>query len=129
VNTAKFLSKLVALVVIFGLIAAACSSDGTEESAPADNAADAPAADVAPADNGADAPAADVSLEDLEGEVNISGSSTVEPVSVRTAELFEDVAPGVVVNVDGPGTGGGRAGPSAGGWRGRCLSRADGPAR
>jgi phosphate transport system substrate-binding protein len=44
---------------------------------------------------------------DIEGEVDISGSSTVEPISIRVAELFEDVEPGVTVNVDGPGTGDG----------------------
>ncbi|MEQ8716621.1 MAG: substrate-binding domain-containing protein, partial [Acidimicrobiales bacterium] len=43
------------------------------------------------------------------GEVNISGSSTVEPISVRVAELLEDVAPGISVTVDGPGTGDGFA--------------------
>ena len=31
----------------------------------------------------------------------------MEPVSVRVAELFEDVAPGVFVDVEGPGTGDG----------------------
>ena len=41
------------------------------------------------------------------GTVNISGSSTVEPISIRVAELFEDVAPDVSVTVDGPGTGDG----------------------
>lgn len=41
------------------------------------------------------------------GSVTISGSSTVEPVSVRVAELFRDVAPDVSVTVDGPGTGDG----------------------
>lgn len=43
----------------------------------------------------------------IEGSVFISGSSTVEPVSVRVAELFEDVEPGVSVDVEGPGTGDG----------------------
>ena len=41
------------------------------------------------------------------GSVNISGSSTVEPISIRVAELFADVAPDVSVTVDGPGTGDG----------------------
>jgi phosphate transport system substrate-binding protein len=41
------------------------------------------------------------------GSVNVSGSSTVEPISIRVAELFEDVAPDVSVTVDGPGTGDG----------------------
>ena len=43
----------------------------------------------------------------VSGGVTISGSSTVEPISIRVAELFEDVAPGVSVTVDGPGTGDG----------------------
>jgi phosphate transport system substrate-binding protein len=43
----------------------------------------------------------------VEGSVNISGSSTVLPISVRVAELFEDVQPDVSVTVDGPGTGDG----------------------
>lgn len=44
---------------------------------------------------------------ELAGEVTISGSSTVEPISIRVAELFEDVQPEVETNVDGPGTGDG----------------------
>ncbi len=39
--------------------------------------------------------------------VNVTGSSTVEPVSALVAEKLEDVDPDVVVNVDGPGTGDG----------------------
>ena len=46
-------------------------------------------------------------LSDVSGRVTISGSSTVEPISVRVAELFRDVAPNVSVTVDGPGTGDG----------------------
>ena len=46
-------------------------------------------------------------LTDVSGQVTISGSSTVEPISVRVAELFRDVAPNVSVTVDGPGTGDG----------------------
>lgn len=44
---------------------------------------------------------------DVSGAVTVSGSSTVEPISVRVAELFRDVAPDVEVTVDGPGTGDG----------------------
>lgn len=40
-------------------------------------------------------------------EVFVSGSSTVEPISVRVAELFEDVTLDVFVDVEGPGTGDG----------------------
>jgi phosphate transport system substrate-binding protein len=41
------------------------------------------------------------------GTVEISGSSTVEPISVRVAELLEDSGSDIAVNVDGPGTGDG----------------------
>ena len=41
------------------------------------------------------------------GTINVSGSSTVAPISTRVAELFEEVEPDVVTNVDGPGTGDG----------------------
>jgi phosphate transport system substrate-binding protein len=37
----------------------------------------------------------------------VTGSSTVEPISVRTAELFDDVSSDVFVSVEGPGTGDG----------------------
>jgi phosphate transport system substrate-binding protein len=37
----------------------------------------------------------------------VTGSSTVEPISVRVAELFEDVSSDVFVSVEGPGTGDG----------------------
>lgn len=46
--------------------------------------------------------------EDLTGTITISGSSTVQPITSLVAELFnEDVAPGVAITVDGPGTGDG----------------------
>jgi phosphate transport system substrate-binding protein len=42
---------------------------------------------------------------DLTGTITVSGSSTVQPITSLVAELFnEDVAPGVAVTVDGPGT-------------------------
>ena len=43
------------------------------------------------------------------GEIFISGSSTVEPISVNVAELYESVNPDVFVDVEGPGTGDGFA--------------------
>ena len=73
---------LFALAVVVALAAAACGGDD-------------------------DSPATPQATAGITGDVNISGSSTVEPVSVRVAELFEDVAPGVDVTVDGPGTGDG----------------------
>jgi phosphate transport system substrate-binding protein len=45
----------------------------------------------------------------LTGSINISGSSTVEPISSLVAELFNEDNPDVEVRVDGPGTGDGFA--------------------
>jgi phosphate transport system substrate-binding protein len=44
---------------------------------------------------------------DASGEVNISGSSTVLPISTAAGEGFQDENSGATVNVDGPGTGDG----------------------
>jgi phosphate transport system substrate-binding protein len=41
---------------------------------------------------------------DLSGEVNVSGSSTVEPITALVAELFAEENSDVAVRVDGPGT-------------------------
>ena len=43
----------------------------------------------------------------VSGDIVISGSSTVEPISSLVAELFRDANPDVTINVDGPGTGDG----------------------
>jgi phosphate transport system substrate-binding protein len=40
----------------------------------------------------------------LSGELFISGSSTVEPITGLVAEKFSDENPGVAINVEGPGT-------------------------
>lgn len=78
---------LFALVAVVALVAAACGGD--------DDSSD--PATTSPTE----------ASQSITGDVNISGSSTVEPISVRVAELFEDVEPGVDVTVDGPGTGDG----------------------
>ena len=76
--------KLLALTFSVALVAAACGGSS----------------DTATTDEGS---------SELSGEILISGSSTVKPISVRVAELFEIEAPGVLVDVDGPGTGDGFA--------------------
>jgi phosphate transport system substrate-binding protein len=43
----------------------------------------------------------------LTGEIFISGSSTVEPISSLVAEFFAEEAPNLNVSVEGPGTGDG----------------------
>ena len=58
-------------------------------------------------EEGGDEEAAPADLSGLSGEITISGSSTVEPISVRVQELFNDQAPDVSITVDGPGTGDG----------------------
>lgn len=78
---------LFALAAVVALAAAACGGDD-DSSDPA-------------------TPPTQATQEDITGNVSISGSSTVEPISVRVAELFENVEPGVDVTVDGPGTGDG----------------------
>jgi phosphate transport system substrate-binding protein len=45
--------------------------------------------------------------EKLTGTMNISGSSTVAPITTLVAEKFKETESGVDVNVDGPGTGDG----------------------
>ena len=76
-NSRRRLLWLPVIGVSLSLVAAACGGDGEDAS------------------------------EAMAGTVNISGSSTVEPISIRVAELFEDMAPEISVTVDGPGTGDG----------------------
>ena len=88
-GSAKLLGLLMALV----LVAAACGSDDDTDAGDT--------TDETTAGTSADAGGC------AEGNVNISGSSTVEPISRRAAELYEDVCPEAIVTVDGPGTGDG----------------------
>ncbi len=86
-------SHLGALAVVFALVGAACGSDE-----------DAPATETSTDGSGEEA------SSELSGTINVSGSSTVEPITTRAAELFNDnVAGGVEITVDGPGTGDGFA--------------------
>lgn len=95
--------RIFAGAVALTLTAAACGSDGdtTEDDT---GAADTTATEEG-ADEGASTGTGDLSA--LSGDIVISGSSTVEPVSVRVQELFNDQAPDVNITVDGPGTGDG----------------------
>jgi len=79
-----------ALVAALALLAAACGGGSDKADSPGSS-------------GGTDSS----STGTASGEVFISGSSTVEPISIRVAELFEDQAPDVSVSVDGPGTGDG----------------------
>lgn len=76
------LVRIFLALLAVSLIAAACGGDD-------------------PAD---DATGAGSEEEALSGEIVISGSSTVEPISVAVAEKFGAVQPDVAVSVTGPGT-------------------------
>ncbi len=93
---------LVALAA-FTLLAAACSDDDDDTTSTEGTAASgAGGSSATTAGSGGGG-------EEVSGEIFISGSSTVEPVSIAVAEMFEDVAPDVLVDVTGPGTGDGFA--------------------
>ena len=47
--------------------------------------------------------------EDLSGDIVISGSSTVGPISTGVSEVFSEQYPNVAISVDEPGTGDGFA--------------------
>jgi phosphate transport system substrate-binding protein len=83
-----------ALLLAFGLVAAACGDDDTSSDDTTDDATD-----VAGTDGG-DCPA------DVEGDVVVSGSSTVEPISTAVGEKLLDCSR-IATTVDGPGTGDG----------------------
>jgi phosphate transport system substrate-binding protein len=84
-----------ALLVVLGLTAAACGDDDAGDSGD----------DTEQTDEGA--VSSDGCPTDVEGDVIVSGSSTVEPISARVGELLEDCGSGVLATVDGPGTGDG----------------------
>ena len=71
--------RLLVLASALMLVAAACGGDGNDAGASEDG-------------------------EELSGEILVSGSSTVEPISSLNAEKFQAENPGVSIAVDGPGT-------------------------
>jgi phosphate transport system substrate-binding protein len=77
------------IILAFGVVVAACGSDDDDDAAEAGSGSG--------------------SSESVSGEVNVSGSSTVQPISVAAGEAFMGENGDVTVNVDGPGTGDGFA--------------------
>ena len=82
----------VALFLSLALVAAACGDDDPETGS---------------GGSSADQPAGAADGGELSGNLVVSGSSTVEPISIAVAEKFRDANPGVDISVDGPGTGDG----------------------
>jgi phosphate transport system substrate-binding protein len=96
------LRSLAGLFVALALLAAACGGD---DAAGSEGETEAGAAEE-PAETEAMDDEADAGGE-LTGDVFVSGSSTVEPISARNAEKFAAENPNVAISVDGPGTGDG----------------------
>ncbi len=116
-NTSKRRLAL-AGILSFTLLAAACGSDDdstdTTEAAAAETteAAAAETTEAAAAETTeAEATETTEAMGDMEiagGEVFVSGSSTVEPISVLVSELADEMSGGeLAVSVEGPGTGDG----------------------
>lgn len=101
--------RFIAAAVVASLALAACGDeDDTTDATPAP-AADATAeATPAPTTEATPAETGD-GLDSLTGSIFVSGSSTVEPISNAVGDAFADMAPGVAVTVEGPGTGDGFA--------------------
>ena len=106
--SSKTLLRLLALLFSFTLIAAACGSDddAADDGETTEEASTEESTDEGEAMEDVASGAPD---ECVEGSLNISGSSTVEPISTRVAELYEDNCSGASITVDGPGTGDGFA--------------------
>ena len=90
------LMRLLGLLTALAMTAAACGSsdDGSDDSSA--GGSESAGVDLGDVDCGA-------------GDINVSGSSTVEPITTRAAELYEQVCVDTFVTVDGPGTGDGFA--------------------
>jgi phosphate transport system substrate-binding protein len=78
--TRKHWKRLVFGALAMSLVAAACGGDGGSNGGTGDGG------------------------NELTGSLNISGSSTVEPITSLVAEKFQSVNPGVEIAVAGPGT-------------------------
>jgi phosphate transport system substrate-binding protein len=87
--------RLGALALAAAFAVGACSGGGASE---------------APATEGTtptDAPAGSAGSGEVTGSINVSGSSTVEPISTGVAEAFKAQNPGFEYTIEGPGTGDG----------------------
>jgi len=78
---------LIALLLVLAMVAAACGDDDAGTITTAGGST--------------------TTGDSLTGSIDISGSSTVEPISARVAERFNALHPGVALKVEGPGTGDG----------------------
>ncbi len=92
---------LSAILLSLALVASACGGGDSDSPSSESSGSSSPGSESSDMDDPPDT--------DLSGEIFISGSSTVEPISLRVQELFNDIHPNVLIAVDGPGTGDGFA--------------------
>jgi phosphate transport system substrate-binding protein len=119
VNISPLRRKVLAAAIAGSLVLAACGDD--DDDAATTDATAATDADTSAGDSattaggtettsaGADGTAGEASAGDLSGEIVVSGSSTVEPISIAVGNAFGEANPSVAVSVTGPGTGDGFA--------------------
>lgn len=81
---------LLSIVILSALLLGACSTAAAEPTA-------APAAEEA-------APAEEAAEETLSGQIQIAGSTTVQPLAETLAESFMDANPDVVIEIQGGGS-------------------------
>ena len=93
--------RLIVVGLAASLALAACGGDdSTSSTTPAPSSTDA---------TGTTPTGTPTDLSGLSGSIFVSGSSTVEPISIAVGNAFADLAPRVAVTVEGPGTGDGFA--------------------
>ena len=95
---------LLALLAVLTVLAAGCSGDSTTETEEPAGTSPPPGRSPPPESL---PPVVTPSCASLEGSINVSGSSTVQPITQAVAEEFNALAPNVATTVDGPGTGDG----------------------
>jgi phosphate transport system substrate-binding protein len=99
--------RLGALALLATIVLGACSSSGGSAS-PSSAATTPPStAPSAAASSSAAAGSPAASAPAVTGKINVSGSSTVEPISTAVAQLLKAANPGFDYTVTGPGTGDG----------------------
>jgi phosphate transport system substrate-binding protein len=103
--------RLLGLAVVTAMVVAACDIDAGDSTSSTGAAAD--TTEAAPDTTEAmEQPTTSTGASeggDLSGNIVVSGSSTVEPITARVGEAFDGANPGVATSVEGPGTGDGFA--------------------
>ena len=89
--------RLSGLLLVIALVAVACGDDDAATTTTTAAGTTTAATTTIPG-------ATTTTAAPLTGTIAVSGSSTVEPISARVAEVFSALNPEVAISVDGPGT-------------------------